>query len=304
MFKNDWFSWAYDGVTYGTKNSPFAIWDISIKKTITSLANSFKEELLLNAKLIKDNSSLPLDILFSGGLDSEIVIRCYHELQIPVNIFIFKYENDYNIRDYTSAIRICNELNLNYKVIDFNLKKFVENDAYDYWKMTYAGNIGRLTGMKMTEYLDNTPVICDGIIASGNQVKTVNGTWKIIFMELESHDTCYFKNSGREVIPNWFDYSPEVTVSFLNLDVIKDLFNKVDYTHINSISNFKYFLYKNNIFSDIVIREKLTGYEGLMPAGLDSSKPDFMIDFNKKYIIGNVSNRRFEFSKESLIEQM
>jgi hypothetical protein len=298
--RNDWISWSYNGVDFGTKTSPNDIFKIKFKKEITRPVKSYKEELLLNAQLVRDSFSEPLDILFSGGGDSEVLLRCYVESKIPVNVFIFKYENDYNIRDYTHAIRICNELNITPKVIDFNLKKFFENDAYDIWKIGYAGNAGRLPLLKMVDYLDNLPIRCDGLVVNARGIEKNNGSWKFIFKEICFCESVYFKTIGRTVISAWFDYSPEVLLSFVKKDTIVNLCNN-KYDEISHFNTIKYRTAKE-LFPDFEIRDKLNGFEGNKPLGQESSKPDFMIDFNEKYIYGKVSNTDYTYTREELVE--
>ena len=104
FYKDNWFAWTFDdGPEYGPKLTPTAEFKIVLRNTITRPVKSYYEELLENGRVIRDTFSGELDLLFSGGIDSEIILRVYLELKIPINVYIFKYENDYNLLEYTQA---------------------------------------------------------------------------------------------------------------------------------------------------------------------------------------------------------
>ena len=124
----------------GKNDSTFTI---NIKKK-SNLQLNYKDALYRNARLIADIYNQPFDVCFSGGIDSEVIVRVFKDLGIKFNIFIFKFENDHNIRDFTNAVNLCTRLNLNYKVIDFNLEKFFENDGTAYAEKTKCVKSARL----------------------------------------------------------------------------------------------------------------------------------------------------------------
>lgn len=294
-YKDNWLTWYYDGVEYGSKLSPTAVFDLKIKPKITRAVKSYREELLLNAALIRDTFSEPFDLLFSGGGDSEVILRCYHELKIPINVFIFKYENDYNISDVTHAVRICNELNVTPKIIDFNLQKFFEQDAYDLWLTGYYANAGKLPHMKFIEYLDNIPIMGDGIPLWDYYPE--ERKWKFELDEAYHGQSIYCKTIERLAISDWYEYSPEVIASYAVHPRMQSLFKNPG--NWRTFEETKYIIYKS-MWDQVQIRPKFVGYEGTMPAGIGSSKPNFMLEFNRTHIKYDESPP-FAFTKEQLL---
>jgi hypothetical protein len=295
-YKNNWLTWYYDDVEYGPKTTPSSKFDIKIKPTITRQVKSYKEELLLNASLIRDSFNEPFDLMLSGGVDSEVILRCYHELKIPVNVFVFRYENNYNLPDVTSALRICNELNVTPKVIDFNLQKFFENDAHNIWATGYYLNSGRLPHMKMIEYLDNIPIMGD----SPPYWKFVNGEWKFELAEIDFSQLVYCKTVSRTMIADWYEYSPELILAHVNHPIMQILMRNQG-LHEDFIQA-KYILHKD-LWNAIELRPKYVGFEGRLPPGLNSSKPAFMLEFNKLYN-DHRSSTSFYYSKQELINAL
>jgi len=298
FYKDDWLSWSYDGVKFGKKLNPESSFEFQFKKTINRPLKSHKEELLENTRVIRDSFTEPFDLLFSGGVDSEVVLRCHHALKIPINVFIFKYENDYNYHDVRHALRICNELNITPKVIDFNLRQFFENDAYDIWKTGYYSESGMLPHMKMFDYVDNIPVLGMGNPQWGFH----NNQWVFEQYEKFHHTSFYGISQSRKVISDWFEYSPEVILSHMFLPGMQSVTdNRIvgDEFYFNAQ---KYFLYKQ-IWSEIEIRSKMRGYEGDGPTQSFAKGLECIAEFRKIYIEKiNIDSIKLHFTKQEMID--
>ena len=288
IYKNNWIAWCYDKIEYGRKTSPNSEFDLKIKPTIELPVKSYKEESLLNAQQIRDSINGPLDILLSGGVDSEVMLRCFVELKIPVNVFIFCYENNYNAFDVTNAKKLCAELNITPTVIDFNLEKFFETDAYDIWTKCHCLNSGRLPHMKMLDYLDNTVIMGDGDF----DWERKDNQWLLVIREIDFSQSVYATAVNRPVV-QWYSYSPEITLSIFYDPVMNSMHE--------SYNVVKYFLNKSH-WPAVQIRPKAVGYEGNKPLGLPMSKPDFMLEFNKKYIPSGFPS--YYFTEQEMLNQL
>lgn len=299
FYKDDWLVWKYDGVNFGPKTSPTSHFELQINKTINRTVMSYYDELLENALVIRDTFSGPLDLMLSGGIDGEIVLRCYHDFRIPVNVFIFKYENNYNHHDVAHAINICKSLNQPYTIIDFNLERFFENDAYDIWKKVYSAGSGFLPHMKMTEYLNGMPIIC----ASEPYwiLDKPSGKWFYEWEECHHSWAVYHKTINRPVITSWYEYSPEIIVAHKRLRLIERLLTNKIPGKISSNTS------KHNIHSffwpDIAKRPKRTGFEGDRVTAY-TSKPDFMLEFDRQFIHNKVSNQNIRISPSTLVDML
>jgi hypothetical protein len=306
FYKNNWFLWTYDdGPEYGPKLHPTAEFKIILKNTIDRPIKSYYEELLENGRVIRDTFSGTLDLLFSGGVDSEIILRVYKDLGIPINVYIFKYENDYNLIEYTQAIKSCDKLNVKPKIIDFNLQKFFENEAYDIQQIVFASNSGWLPHMKLTEYCDGLPIIGSGnpYIRRRSRDMAQKYPWVCELDEKCHHWAVYHKTINRPCITDWYEYSPELLVSYFNLPFVQQLL-KDEVSGKLSNESTKVQVHQE-YWPDLDLRPKLIGFEGPNPS---KSKPDiqpFMLDFGKKYIHNTgVTDKLYIFSAEELIKQI
>ena len=124
-FEN-WMSYSYDGVEYGRKQIDTKEFTINYNKKISKPLPPYKDALLYNARLMREMYNEPFDVCLSGGIDSEVVVRTFKELKIKHNTVIFRLENNYNYRDVQSAVELCTQLNVSYKIIDFNIQDMVD----------------------------------------------------------------------------------------------------------------------------------------------------------------------------------
>lgn len=299
FYKNNWFSYTYDSITFGNKTTRDSVFDIQLKPTVTTV-KSYYEELSNNAKCIRDMFTGELDLLFSGGIDSEVVLRIYKDLKIPINVYIFKYENNYNHYEFNRAIKICESIGVSYKIIDFNVKKFFENDAYDIWSKVHCKGSGWLPLMKMLDYLDNTPIIGSGdpYWVRSSRDWTTTHPWYFEIDEGAKAWTVYCNSIDRKVVSDWYEYSPELIISHTNLPLIQDLINDRLPGKLSSFSS-KSVVHKQ-IWPDVEIRQKMIGFEGDDKPG---SKPMFMKDFDQQYSL-HVSYKKFYFLEQDLKQKL
>jgi hypothetical protein len=297
FYKKNWLSWSYDGVEFGPKTGPQSKFEFHIKKTIDRPLKSHKQELLENTRFLRDQFSEPFDLMFSGGLDSEIILRCYTELKIPINVFVFRYKNDYNTRDVCHALRICQELSVTPTVIDFDLEKFFENDALDIWNQMHVTKAGRLPHMKMIEYLDNIPVMgCEPPCW-----KFVNNSWQFELDEIEFGQLIYCKTTQRTAIIDWYGHSPEITLSHALLPRIQSMIKSG--TNVN-YEFLKHVLYKD-IWPEIAVRTKRRGYEKFHTQP-NAISPDLtgLLEFQKYIDSQLVSNHVCYLSETQLFDAL
>jgi asparagine synthetase B (glutamine-hydrolysing) len=165
-------SYSFGNTEYGPKRFPHDILKIHFNTKISRELPSYKDALINNAKLMRDSYSEPFDVCLSGGTDSEVVVRAFKEAGISHNTFIFKLENEINVRDVNYATDLCTELGIDYKIIDFNLTHFFENDFVRVSEIAEIDRPRALPYCKILELIDGVPVFGRG---EPNPIKTSNG---------------------------------------------------------------------------------------------------------------------------------
>ena len=291
FWKNDWLSYHYDKLgNVKTKTVPGENWKLRIKQTITRPIKSYHEELLLNAHAVKDAFNEPLDLLLSGGLDSELALRSYVEAKIPINVFIAKYNDNINAVDFHEALKTCQIYNVTPTIIDCNLKTFLENDAHDMWNGGYFAEPGYMIMLKVIESLDNIPVICDGINA--DNFRMANKTQcDIVIYEKHFAAAIHGNTINRPLISSWYDYSPELTAAFLDLNLHKWKKHKLITPPFNNSNLHKLKYLNSNKLFGTRMRQKRSGWELGLP---DGSLVSYIEEFKNQYPIVNLDEEYTE----------
>ena len=103
FYKNNWLEWQGEGDNF----------KFLLKQTVTQPVMNYFDELFENARNIRDITSGPLDLMFSGGIDSEVVLRVYKELNIQ------------NIQKYEDIL-----FKIYYKILEKNPEILIDNDNF------------------------------------------------------------------------------------------------------------------------------------------------------------------------------
>ncbi len=294
-YKN-WMTFSFDGIEKSPKQTYKSILSLNfnVPKDIKNM--SYYDALKENARIMRDSFSEPFDVLLSGGIDSEVMVRTFKDLGIAHNTFIFRYEDDLNIRDINSSIQICQALNIPYKIIDFNLSKFYEQDAKAIFEKTLVPNVASLSRIKWLEYLDNIPVFGEGEPYwkrdfGGDYTK--KSPWSLHLSEREMFISLNAHYINRPIIGEWYQYTPYIMASYYQESLIQSLLDDKLIGKESTLSS-RLTLHRQ-YWKDIVEKSKLTGYEGPTGKPLENP-PRFFKKFYLENQMGDLTNLNFTYS--------
>lgn len=293
----NWYKIKYKDSNNHLKLKPNSEFSLEFKEISLNSKNYF-EALTYNASLIADTYLQPFDVLLSGGIDSEVVVRIHKNLGIKQNVYTFKFEDDLNIRDVQSAKRICDNLNIPLILIDFDLKKFFESDAESLYKKTYTARVETLPRLAFHDYLDNIPIFADGEPYWKRRFLddySKKSEWTKFINEYDYVHNLYGIQQNRDVIGCWYAHSPDIFLQYYKDPFIKKLLND---EFKGKISNWSSKVnHHRELWKDIETKPKLVGYEGAN--GKPGEIPEFMEVF-KNSIMQEVTNGVIELTIQDL----
>lgn len=276
--ENNWYQWKYDDNTlFGSRSSGnqlmHTIYTNSDKPVL-----SFKDELLIAARsTLEQYSGLKPCIFFSGGVDSEVVLRAYLDIGVTPDIYIIRYENDLNIYDVSYAVTICSMLSVDYKIIDFKLQKFYETDAEYISEISQIDRPRALPHLKFLDYIEDNQF---GIYGIGDPRwerthadYNTKAEWLLIDQE---HDTGWDKfliHRNVPAIAQWFKWTPSLVLSYTKLKWFQKLTTDQYYGKLG-VTTTKIIGYRE-AHPDLIERKKQTGFEQI----------DTLIDEFEKHLI-------------------
>jgi hypothetical protein len=263
--ENNWYSWSYGtGNKFGRQLNNEKLYTHFEK--FSGIVSTFGDELInAAASTLEFYPNIRPSILFSGGTDSEIVLRSYLKLGANPKVYIVRYENDYNIYDVSYAITICSLLNVEYTIIDFNLKRFYENDAEKISELAQVCRPRALPQCKFVDLVDGLPIICSsdltGVRTDDDYSK--KGTWLIRCWEHDIGWSKYLRETNRQGIAEWFKWTPGLVLSFMQMKWFNKIINDEYYGKLGFNST-KIIGYRE-VYPDIIERTKQTGFEKVDP---------------------------------------
>lgn len=263
--ENNWYKWSYGNDEPFGRQTGTKLFNTHFDK-FTGDIGTFGDELRKAASSTLDYfPDLRPSIMFSGGVDSEIVLRAFIEVGGNPDVYIFRYEKDINLIDVSAAVTACNALDIKYNLIEFNLGKFYENDAE---KMSEEAQIDfprALPQLKFMDYVDGLPIYCssDPSWYRTHNNYSIKGTWVSMCHEHDIGWSKYVRLKGRPAIGEWFKWTPGLILSYLELNWFKKLINDEYYGKLG-VNSTKIIGYRE-AYPDLFTRKKLTGMETIDP---------------------------------------
>ena len=281
--ENNHFKFGYNGLEYNTRqNENDKFW--AGYGTVSRNVGTFKEECFRVAKLIKDRVdalSLPVDVLYSGGSDSEVMLRSFIEQDIPVNVNVVEFADNLNLQDVGCAYKFCDANGIKPIIHKLDIEEFLESEAFEYADLSSCPTPQMLLFLWLYDQVEGVPVL-------GYNTNVVHRDfskyWKwdlktmtVIENKIKEYPKVpwYVKRNERHMsifrypmlkqkpaVPGFFIYTPEILLSFLHHPWTKHLAECGEWGEID-VELSKKKIYEEG-FPDIVQERKQTGFENIM----------------------------------------
>lgn len=326
--KNTWWRTYYSEPDrpLGPRHSKWAVnkaedeWNLEFDRC-TRMPGTFKEECHNVARLIGEQAESPINVLMSGGKDSEVVARSFLDVGVPFQATLFRFGN-MNAHDLVYAEHFCKKFNVPYEIKDFDLFAYYKQpgihrhyntydraNAYAEWMWMISHCEGTIIGGNgmLMEYLYELPKGveltrygrgCDSLYGANmydsrlvNKSDEKGDGWYLGYSEREG-DTIenYMHHFGIDGTFKFFNYTPELALSILLDSVVNGL------TRTQAAFGGLMAVFKNEFFCkhwpDLVQRPKYTGYEHIYPT--DQYK-EFKAKHRETMELGAIPQKRIPY---------
>lgn len=203
-------------------------------------------------------------VLYSGGLDSEVVIAAFLQSGEDFTVGHLKYQPELNYHDSEWVYRFCRANNLNLKEYQVDPQEYFTRSQT--FSMAVKDNIKLFEMTLVNHLMDLTcdrffPILGNGEPYLFKVENSLDSAWH--FRELEYMMPWYIHamNNNIQSCPGFWQYTPEIMLAFLLDPVMQDLCNNRIPGKITSRTS-KYKIYCNAFPEyDFQPRRKFTGYE-------------------------------------------
>lgn len=232
--------------------------------------SSYENELRRTADSVYKEFGKDLIVFLSGGTDSEIVLNNFLSIGIKPRCATIRFADDYNADDVDEAIRIANDKDIKLDIIDFDVKEFYRSGlAKEFGDQVKCSQITYLMVYYNILQL-GCPAVMGGEALLTRQVKSTSTSWYYTFRENEDASAMRFSNKyNLPLVNEWFSYTPELLLYYLEDPAIKDLITQDNYK-LTSVSS------KNAILKRlcpyVTIKKKTHGFESLLAFNYETYK--------------------------------
>ncbi|MBL8700029.1 MAG: hypothetical protein JNK67_16745 [Alphaproteobacteria bacterium] len=217
------FKFGYDGRWFVPRPSASARWQVAYGRARHEPA-SWREACIDTARLVRAATDLDLWVLYSGGIDSEVVLQAFMFAGIPVRVAITRFAGDLNRHDIAYAIKFCETHEVPYRLLDLDIERFFESgEALAYAHRTRCVQPQLLHTMWAMDRIDGYPILGSGECylerrdaRPGEAPETPRGgVWELLEKERIAAWYRHLLSRGRPGCAGFFQFDPQNMLAFL-----------------------------------------------------------------------------------------
>ncbi len=258
LTRDNHFKYYYNGVPFSFRKSEDDVFAVS-HGPVSRPVKSWREECLLTAQEIYETYPKPINVLLSGGMDSEVVVRSFVESGINIQVNIIEFEDGLNKHDIQFAFDACAEMKITPKIIPLNIRKFWKNEVWDYADLISSPSPMLATLFWASDQLDGTVVIGGGDgYFKRNEGSNVFYEWETeVFYSLYR----WFVKRKRDGVPAFFQYNSEQMLAFMLDQAVLNFVRDGKSRRLLSTRKIKHEIYSRHF--KLAFRNPSNGYENL-----------------------------------------
>ena len=123
------FRFGYNGIWFTERKKAEDRWNVAYGRCERPVAD-WRTECINTARLIREATSEDLWVLFSGGIDSEVVVQSFMFAGIPFKVAITCFDSDLNRQDVRYAVKFCETHQIPYRLLKLDIIDFFESGRH------------------------------------------------------------------------------------------------------------------------------------------------------------------------------
>jgi hypothetical protein len=232
--------------------------------------SSWRDELRRTADCVLNEFGKDLVVFFSGGTDSEIVIRNFLEIGHKPRCVFLKFKDEYNAPDAKEAEESARDLGIDLEMIDFDVKEFYNSgEALWFSNQIDCSQITYLMIYYQVMKLAAPAVMGGEMLLQRDSSLTSPSYWYHCFRENEDASAMRFSEKFKIPLVNeWFSYTPEMMLYYLEDFELQEVISDPSNKKLSSVSSKNTIL--KSLFPEIRTKKKTHGFEKLLGFNFES----------------------------------
>jgi hypothetical protein len=267
---DNWYNWEWK-LGKDRPLNQFDQWLFKPKNINLDTSINFKQSTEKALELIYNTRSLPLGILYSGGLDSEIILKTALDMGIPVEAFTMRFLKNFNSHEIEYVESFAKTNNIRINCIDVDIHNWLFKKDYDYcypsqvekYQFAHAATPLHFFARNYIELHYGDFAIINGsgdvpLCLLPKKTKTTETEWGVGVAWDSQYKRLSLSDKYPEDVPLFFCYIPELQYNFLMEEEILNCI-KPESKKLGVISS-RHTLY-HRLWPTLLKRQKYTGFE-------------------------------------------
>lgn len=263
--------------------------------------SSWYEEQLRTALIISEEYGKDFVVMFSGGTDSEIVLRAFKHIGVTPRCVFLRFPYRLNEGDLLNAYDVCNDLGVRLEIIDHDLLEFYKSgEAGEFASKIQCRQIAYLNVYYNIQKLGLPAVMGGEMLVRKHCTSKKRPDWYYCFRENEDASAVRFSRTyGIPLVNEWFSYTPEMIAYYLEDPDISTLLSGHNYK-LSTVTSKNKILRK--LMPTLLPKKKTHGFEKLLgfnaetyenlynthPHRLENSLDGIMLNDLKRMLYRNI----------------
>jgi hypothetical protein len=223
-----------------------------------SAPGDFRAECLRTARAIAEAAGRPVWVALSGGIDSEVIARCFREIGCDIRALTVRFDGGKNAHDIAYAAEFCASNAIPQAIVDVDIGAFMRSCRESRY---VSNNVYRYMQMFIMREVEARGGYC--VMGSGEQrYEIVAGRAVLRYRTELTAPVHWMSDHGVRAAPYFFLYRPELIHAFAAEPEPQRLFageiRPTRWAH-----NVKAAVYQR-YWPELVERAKYSGYERVM----------------------------------------
>ena len=266
----DHLRWYVNGHLYGDRYNDRDTFDVQLGKVNSESVKDFRTELYAAMAKLIDTHGTKLDVFYSGGADSEVVLRVLLDLGVRPKVYTIRFIDGSNAHETDNAAEFCLQTGLEQIRIERDIERYIKEKQYlDLATKYQCSQIAYLNVVDSALSFCSGPVIMGGEVylqkhqSLGPAVQTPE-EWYYIYRENEDAFTYRVSHGTRlPIINEVFTYTPELLYSYLTDPMVAEVARNEVPGKITLLS-IKRKVYEKHLGCTLLAQTKYHGYESML----------------------------------------
>lgn len=232
---------------------------------------SWYDEFKRAMSLLVEEHGANLNVFYSGGFDSEILVRTLVEMGANPIAHTVCFTGEENTRETQNTTQICLALDVKHVIWKHDILDYVRREKYMELGLKYTCN--QLAYLVVLEYVrkcTDLPCLMGGeIYIQKHEIPAFEAVpskfdWYYIYRENEDAMTYrYSLDTGHPLINETFSYTPELIRKWTEIPTVRSIVDNKRLGKLSLISS-KPEIFREAYPHELVAKRKMHGYESLM----------------------------------------